>query len=222
MRFVLFFLILILSAPFAQASPVSDITAGIQKNYEAIRSFSADFEQTLIHQESGAKEQRKGTLLFAKPFQLRWETRKPQAELLVVNKKEVWDYLPDEETAWRYSPEIVNDSASIIQVITGQSRLDKDFAVTQESDDQGMNVLRLYPNEPTTQMVEASIWVDKTSKMIRRVRVLDFYGNSNEVRLTQFTPDAKMPSNAFSFTPPKGIAVEDLQGQTTPARPLLH
>ena len=44
---------------------------------------------------------------------------------MVITDKDVWDYLPDEELAYQYSPEVADDSRSIIQVITGQSRLDK-------------------------------------------------------------------------------------------------
>lgn len=71
------------------------------------------------------------------------------------------DYLPDEELAYQYSPEVVHDSRSIIQVITGQSRLDKDFTVEAEPDDNGLAVLRLYPKDPSPQLVEALLWVDQ-------------------------------------------------------------
>ena len=87
------------------------ITGEMQKKYES---------QRLVHQESGSEETRQGTLAFQKPLRVRWETKAPHAELLVITDKDVWDYLPDEELAYQYSPEVVHDSRSIIQVITGQ------------------------------------------------------------------------------------------------------
>lgn len=146
----------------------------------------------------------------------------PIAELLVITDKDVWDYLPDEELAYQYSPEVVHDSRSIIQVITGQSRLDKDFTVEAEPDDNGLAVLRLYPKDPSPQLVEALLWVDKGTKLIKKAQILDFYGNTNEVALTSLTPDASIKAGTFQFTPPQGITVENLMNQDAPERPLLQ
>lgn len=197
------------------------LSEDIQKTYEAMTSFSATFTQRLVHQESGSEETRNGKLLFQKPLRIRWETQKPDAELLIVSEKEVWDYLPDEEVAYRYAPEVVKDSRSVLQVITGQTRLDTDFSIEPEKDENGMSVLRLYPKEPSTQLVEAVIWVDNKN-LIRKAQILDFYGNINEVTLTSLTPDPAVPADAFRFTPPSDISVEDLTNQAAPERPLLQ
>lgn len=211
------------AAPQASSASGSDPLVGaMQQRYQDLRSFSGEFTQTLTHQESGSVEQRKGTLIFQKPFRLRWETVKPDPELLVVTEKEVWDYLPDEELAYRYSPEVVQDSRSVIQVITGQSRLDKDFSVSRQKDENGLAVLRLYPKEPTPQLVEAVLWIDPQSKLIRRAQITDFYSNKNDIVFTGLTPGADAPSGAFAFTPPPGITVEDLKDNPTPERPLLQ
>ncbi len=212
-------LLLSAGASFA-AAPA--ITGEMQKKYETMQSFTADFTQRLLHQESGAEEVRQGTLSFQKPLRVRWETKAPHAELLVITDTEVWDYLPDEELAYQYSPDVVRDSRSIIQVITGQTRLDKDFSVESEPDDNGLAVLRLYPKDPSPQLVEAILWVNKDTKLIRKAQILDFYGNTNEVSLTGLKPDAAIKADAFQFAPPKGITVENLKDQTTPERPLLQ
>lgn len=148
----------------------SDLTGRIQQRYATLNSFSASFEQTLTHKESGSVEKRQGTLLFQKPLLIRWQTAKPHAETLVVTNKEIWDYLPDEEVAYRYPPSLAQDSRSIIQVITGQAVLTKDFEVKDEGLEQGLAKLRLYPKEPAPQMVEALIWVDPASGYIRRAQ----------------------------------------------------
>ena len=152
--------LLLISAGASHAAAPA-ITGEMQKKYESMQSFTAEFTQRLVHQESGSEETRQGTLAFQKPLRVRWETKAPHAELLVITDKDVWDYLPDEELAYQYSPEVVHDSRSIIQVITGQSRLDKDFTVEAEPDDNGLAVLRLYPKDPSPQLVEALLWVDK-------------------------------------------------------------
>lgn len=214
--------VLLVSGMPASAAEPASIAEAMQKQYESMKSFTATFTQRLVHQESDSEETRKGILDFEKPLNIRWETKAPHAELLVVTAKDVWDYLPDEELAYRYAPEVVQDSRSILQVVTGQTRLDKDFSVESEKDQDGLAVLRLYPKEPSTQLVEAILWVDKTTNLIKQAQILDFYGNTNEVTFASLTPNAPIKADAFAFTPPKGTTVEDLTKQLAPDRPLLQ
>ncbi len=175
------------------------LVSNIQKNYETIKSIKAVFKQRLMHKESGSVEQRDGTLLFGKPLRVRWETAKPHPELLVITAREIWDFLPDEEVVYRYSPELVRDSRSLIQVVTGQARLDQDFKIKEEG----------VEKEPAPQLVEAVIWVDPEARLIRRAAIIDFYGNTNDVEFIELIPNAPLSGDAFAFTPPKGVEVED-------------
>ena len=193
----------------ASAAQAADIAATIQARYEKLRTFSATFEQTLTHKESGSVEKRQGSLLFQKPLLIRWQTDKPHEETLVVTHKEIWDYLADEEIAYRYPLELVRDSRTIIQVITGQAALTKDFDVKEAGQENGLAKLHLYPKEPAPQMVEALLWVEPSTGYIRRASIIDFYGNSNDVRFTQFKPDTSLKASDFTFTAPKGVEVED-------------
>jgi periplasmic chaperone LolA len=193
----------------ASAVQAADIAATIQARYEKLRTFSATFEQTLTHKESGSVEKRQGNLLFQKPLLIRWQTDKPHEETLVVTHKEIWDYLADEEIAYRYPLELVRDSRTIIQVITGQAALTKDFDVKEAGQENGLAKLHLYPKEPAPQMVEALLWVEPSTGYIRRASIIDFYGNSNDVRFTQFKPDTSLKESDFTFTAPKGVEVED-------------
>ena len=193
----------------ASAAQAADIAATIQARYEKLRTFSATFEQPLTHKESGSVEKRQGSLLFQKPLLIRWQTDKPHEETLVVTHKEIWDYLADEEIAYRYPLELVRDSRTIIQVITGQAALTKDFDVKEAGQENGLAKLHLYPKEPAPQMVEALLWVEPSTGYIRRASIIDFYGNSNDVRFTQFKPDTSLKESDFTFTAPKGVEVED-------------
>ncbi|MFT4300747.1 MAG: outer membrane lipoprotein chaperone LolA [Desulfovibrio sp.] len=199
-----------------------DMAVAIQARYEKLGSFAADFEQTLTHKESGSVEKRQGKLLFKKPLLIRWQTASPREETLVVTGKEIWNYLPEEEVAYRYPPSLVQDSRSIIQVITGQAALNKDFEVKPEGKEGGLSKLRLFPKEPAPQMVEAVIWVEPETGYIRRANILDFYGNGNEILFTSFTPDVSIKASEFTFAPPKGVEVEDRIESKVPEKELFQ
>ena len=206
---VLFLILLPQAARAADKARLNAMIKEVQRVYGAMEAFQADFTQKLTHRESDSFEMRDGTLLFKKPLFVRWETAKPHAELLVINSREIWNYLPDEQIAYRYPPEFAENSHTLIRVVTGQARLDQDFSVEEEGKEDGLLRLRLYPLEPTQQMVEAGIWVDPAAYLIKRAVILDFFGNSNEMRFSRLIAKPKFDAKSFDFTPPKGVAVED-------------
>ncbi len=205
MRYV--YICLFLLGMSLQAHAAS-IETEIQQKYQSISNMKTQFVQKLVHRESGSVQERLGELLFQKPLNVRWETKAPHAELLVINAKEVWNYLPDEEVAYSYGKDVVQSSRVLIEVITGQARLDKDFSVKNLGQEDDFVMLDLFPHEPTPEMVEARIWVDAQAKLIQRARITDFYGNTNELAFTRIELNAGLPKDAFTFTPPEGVDVE--------------
>ena len=206
---------------FAFGNPVAE---ALQKKYDGIDSMRAEFTQVLMHKESGSKETRKGTLLFKKPLLVRWETKTPSPELLVVSGKEIWNVFSDEEVAYKYPLSLVQDSRSIIRVITGQAQLNQDFMVENEGKEDGLTKLHLYPKEPVQALVEAIFWVDPNTSLIKKFRIYDFYGNQNEITFTSQSVGASVPASSFTYTPAKGFVVEDRTKETgaAPKRPLLQ
>ena len=207
----------------ALAAPVNPVVVGLQKKYESITSMKAEFTQLLVHKESGSKENRSGTLLFKKPLLVRWESKKPAPELLLVTDKEIWNVFPDEEVAYKYPLSLVEDTRSIVRVVTGQARLDQDFTFEKEGTENGLTKLHVYPKEPVQALVEAIFWVDPQSALIRKLRIYDFYGNENEITFTNQQIDAAVPDSTFVYKPGKGITVEDRTKQDSAVqKPLLQ
>lgn len=197
----------LMTVPQAQAK--NSLAANLQKTYEGINAMQADFTQVLIHKESGSREQRKGVLYFKKPLLVRWETKTPAPELLLVTKNLIWNAFPDEEIAYKYSLTLAQDSRSIIRVITGQASIAQDFVVESKKAEQGLSVLVLYPKKPSQSMVEAHLWIDPKTYLIKKLRIYDFYGNQNEMTFGRLDPSAKPADALFTYQPPKGYAVED-------------
>lgn len=211
---LLLFFFVLTQALIASSASADDLTSLIKNHYAGMVSFRADFTQTLKHKESGSVETRKGTLLFAKPLRINWHTASPRSEDLIITKDSIWNYIPDEAIAYRYNPSLVRGANSIIQVITGQSDLMRNFDVKRVGLDGGLQRLKLYPKEPTTQLVEATIWVDSMSGIIRKSEGIDFYGNTNTILFTSYKENVSVKNSSFTFSPPKGVEVEDRRNDT--------
>ncbi len=191
------------------AHAASSLEDDLQKKYQQINTMQTTFAQSLVHRESGSVEERKGTLIFQKPLNVRWETNDPHAELLLITDKVIWNYLPDEEVAYKYKPNLMQDMQTLIEVITGQAKLDEDFEVNKMGEKDGLAILHLLPYEPTPEMVEAVVGIDAKTLLIKKASIIDFYGNMNTMEFTSIKTNITLDKDVFNFTPPKGIDVEE-------------
>ena len=208
---------------FAQQAGAPNLFDAMQSVYAGMQAMRCEFEQTLVHRESGGKTTRPGTLEFKKPLLARWELAGASPELIVVSDSEVWNYLPDEEVAYRYSAAVLDRDNSFLKIVTGQANLRQDFEIASEAQaDDGSVEYHLYPFRPTQQLTELYLWIDSgqgsrgEAGVIRRVRIIDFFGNENDIRFTQCDLKARPDAAAFQFTPPAGVDVEDNRNNPRP------
>ncbi len=201
-------LCVILAAP--AVSRADDALVGkIQAHYQKVSSLSGEFKQILVHKESGSRTEQAGNLAFRKPLLVRWEVTTPRREeLIVVNAKELWDYIPGEEIVYKYPVSLVQDSRTMIKVITGQADLREDFKVKAAGREDGLNKLKLIPKEATQQITMAVIWVSDDGT-IKRAMIQDFFGNENDITFTSLDFDVPMQDSLFKFTPPAGVEMQD-------------
>ncbi|SHI69220.1 outer membrane lipoprotein chaperone LolA [Halodesulfovibrio aestuarii] len=178
----------------------------LTKSYGKAQTVAADFVQTLIHKDSGEKDVRTGNFVIKRPQLVRWVTDKPFSELLIVNKDAVWNYLKDEEVVYKYPRELADESQNALRFLLGDAKVDNDFYV-EDGEEKG-NYL-LFPKEPTANLTEAKIWVDESSGIITRLRIIDFYGNINDITFKNVTLNAPVNNLVFNFTPPNGVDLED-------------
>lgn len=199
---------------FAAAS--QDVTAladKVQKQYQNLTSFSADFVQVLDNAASKEKDTRSGRLVFAQPSLIRWETEKPEKELLVVGKDAVWNAFPEEKVAYRYSVEEVLGSKTMLRFLSGKGNLREDFHVQQEKDaPEGQAKLKLVPREAEPSLVLAYAWVDLKSNMLTRIAIEDFYGNINDVTLSNVKLNPSVAKEQFQYAAPKDYGIFDNTG----------
>ncbi|WP_031484026.1 outer membrane lipoprotein chaperone LolA [Maridesulfovibrio frigidus] len=206
LRFCLLVLIALLS--FGSTASADELTSDIQKTYDSIKSFKADFTQTLTNAASKESEIRSGKITFKQPSLLHWESVKPEPELLIVGESIVWDYFPDDKVAMKYRTKQIFNSKTMIKFISGKAKLEEDFVVENKGMEDGLIKLKLLPLEPETGLVLAFVWVD-ANKMLTKILVVDFYGNGNEVVLSNIELDPEVEDSFFDFTPPAGVDVDD-------------
>lgn len=201
--------VLALAAAPARAADVDAVVKAMQQRYETLGSFTADFTQRMKNAASGDEEERTGTIAYRQPVLVRWETKTPEPELLVVGKDAVWNYFPDEQSAYKYTAEQVLSSKTVLRFLSGKARLDEDFWVASQGRDQGWEKLELVPKEPETEMVQAYLWLDPDHALLQKVLVIDFFGNENAVTLNNVVLNPDLTDATFTFSPPADTNIYD-------------
>lgn len=209
MKKILLLLMFLLLPLSAKAIEYQELLDGVQKNYTNVESFEASFKQVLFHRESGTNQERTGKFLFKAPQKIYWETERPHAEVLVTNGQVLWNYLPDEDLAYQYNMDMLEASHLALKILTGQENLSDNFEISVLGSGEETMHLRMYPYEVDAQMVEAELWIDKKKEAIQKLKVVDFFGNSNFIEILSFEKNAEVEDSLFDFVVPDGVDVED-------------
>ena len=200
---------LVLALSGVWCAHAADLTDQIQKRYDTLQSFRGFFLQKLTNASSREVQERLGTITFVRPRFIRWETTSPEQELLIIGKDTVWEYFPEEETVYRYSVEQVMSSKTMIRFLSGEANLKEDFTVKDLGMDGEFRHLKLVPKEPEPNLVEGEVWVRPGQDMLEKIKLVDFFGNVNELELSGLELDVPVDPKEFTLVPPKGTEIVD-------------
>lgn len=191
------------SAGQAQASETAQ---RLQDRYETIDSFQTGFVQILTNAATREQEERFGRISFQKPLNVRWESTSPEEEILIIDEEKVWNYFPEERAVYQYETDEILTSRNMIRFISGQARLTEDFRVEDQGMVDDLYKIKLVPKNPEPDLVLAYIWSDGDG-MMRRILLVDFFGNGNELRLEDMDLNPELEDDLFTFTPPAGVDI---------------
>ena len=179
----------------------------IQAQYEHLQGFETEFVQVLTNASSGEQQRREGTISFAKPRHIRWETTAPESELLIAGPETVWDYFAEEEVVYTYSSDQVFQSKTMLRFISGEANITEDFYIQRQESENKWVKLKLIPKKPEFNLVLAYIWVDPETALLRQVLLVDFGGNGNKLTFTDIQLNPEFKDGWFRFDPPEDVTV---------------
>ena len=188
----------------AMASAADSARAELEAFSRNIQIISAHFEQSVIGAKGNRGEVSSGTLALKAPRQFRWQTTSPYEQLIVADGNRVWIYDPDLEQVSVRS-QGAEEAHSPLSVLTDLSQLDHEFTATEAGERDGMQWLKLVSKAKEPEFAFAELGFDQAN--LARMRFEDSLGNTTEIQFSNWQRDPKLPTDTFSFTPPKGVDV---------------
>ena len=189
--------------------PARELAAAIQKKYDGIRDFSADFTQV---SEGGvlrrkASEER-GTVFVKKPGRMRWNYKSPEEKVFVSDGRQIQLYVPADKQVI-VSPVPADDRAtSAVLFLMGRGNVTRDFDVSHVSGaTENTYVLRLDPKIRQAEYDWLQLTIDRKSLQILELTAGDREAGRSTFRFTNFKENPGVSDKVFAFTPPRGTDV---------------
>jgi outer membrane lipoprotein carrier protein len=207
-----FAVVLVAAVPLRSAEPsAAELAQSLQKKYDTIRDFSADFVHSY---RSGALRKQlteKGHLLIKKPGKMRWEYTTPEQKLFVSDGVKIYAYIPqDKQVVVSNVP--TDDAASAPGLfLAGKGNLVRDFIATLTDVPPGMpagtRALKLVPRKPQPDYDWIVLLVDQTTLGLRGLMSTDAQGGTSTFSFANLKENVNPADKEFAFQMPRGVDV---------------
>lgn len=183
----------------------------IAVKYRKAGSLQADFTQVTETAALKRKKTSSGVLLVHFPEKIRWETLKPDKNLLVSDGKKFWFYTPpfDEGEPGQLIEKKAGDVVSRLasHLISGAfEELSRNGDLIFRVSDAGDATHRTYSSKPRRggagTVSEIRVGINPTDKLVTRVELSHRDGNSSIITLSKIELGKKLDDEYFRFTAP--------------------
>jgi len=212
-RIITLFFLLASALPFNAVGGTGDVEREVKKleqAYESFKDMQAGFKQETTSGAVAVVQHAAGRVFFKKKGKMLWKYETPEEQLIFLDGKTLWFYLPAEKQAMK------NNFSTVPQHIVGdlfRGRIDilakfkACFAARGPQETTEQIMLELAPIEPDPTLSKIVLWIDPTNYMVRRTVMLDAFGNRTELIFQDIVVDQGLPDTLFVFTPPHGVDV---------------
>ncbi len=190
------------------AMPAS--ATGLERFQSFVRSTQsarADFDQKVVDRNNKLVQDSKGNFAFLRPGRFRWAFDKPYAQLIVGDGEKVWVYDKDlnQVTVRKLSHAVGSTPAALI---SGAADVEQAFALSEAPERDGLQWLDARPKDKDAGFERIRMGFSATG--LEAMELVDQFGQTTNLRFTNFQRNPKLDPGNFRFTPPKGA---DLLGQ---------
>jgi len=194
------FLVIGVSATLA----VTAATDPLNRFFTEVQSYQASFKQVVLDEGLNTLQESSGTLWIQRPNKFRWDYEIPYKQHIVGDGEQVW--LHDEELkqvtvrkmkgALGYTPAIL---------LAGGGRLQDNFTVSKLHKQGDLQWMQMKPK--TSDGGFDDIRLGFEGNVLRQMEMIDGFGQTTRITLSDNRENRQLRSSIFRFTPPKGVDV---------------
>ena len=193
---------------FSETSEQQALDA-IQRQYEKVSTFEADFTQRSYVKMMNQTQSVKGTVKIKKPGKMKWVYGAPDTQILISDGKNLWLYVPEEEQATKVPVESIYSSNTPALFLAGKGKLTRSFNVESVSQENQNILVTLVPKNEDQGLARLILHADKKNYQITGLTVYDKLGNKTEIRFSRIRINREIPEEQFQLKTPPGVEILD-------------
>ncbi|HEB75577.1 MAG TPA: outer membrane lipoprotein carrier protein LolA [Nitrospirae bacterium] len=194
---ILFLMASALLLPSPAAAP-----ARLKEAYKGLKTLEGRFVQVSYIKDLGKEETFKGVFYLKVPDRMKWIYTEGSSDEVYLNGKEMVVYQPSEEQAFISEVGGYGLGSTPLSILLGLEELERNFHLKA-----GDGRILLRPKAARSLVDSVELVLSEEGFPVRRIRLLDSYGNSTELFLSDVKRNAAVEDSLFTFTPPPGTAV---------------
>jgi outer membrane lipoprotein carrier protein len=194
----------------ADATP-AEFGGALQRRYERIKDFSADFMQSYRGGVLKRTLVERGRVLVKKPGKMRWEYTAPETKLFVSDGVKAYFYVPKDRQVMVSSAPSVAGASTPALFLAGRGHIVRDFTPSWGDVPSGFPAgsrgLKLVPKTPQPDYDWLMVVADPVTLAIRGLVTVDAQGGTSTFTFANLKENVGMADNAFDFKMPRGVDV---------------
>lgn len=206
----LLFIALLTPVRAATLTP-SELAAALQKRYDGVRDFSADFVHTYRGGVLRKEISEKGRVLVRKPGRFRWDYSAPEVKQFVSDGVKVYSYVPQDKQVVVTTVPVEDDASTPALFLAGKGNLARDFTATvaplPQGAPAGARALKLVPKTPQRDYDSLVVVVDAETFGLRGLVTADAQGGTSSLMFTNLRENVGLSDKDFAFKMPRGVDV---------------
>ena len=193
---------------FSETSEQQALDA-IQRQYEKVSTFEADFTQRSYVKMMNQVQSVKGTVKIKKPGKMKWVYGAPDTQILISDGKNLWLYVPEEEQATKVPVESIYSSNTPALFLAGKGKLTRSFNVESVSEENRNILVTLVPKNEDQGLARLILHANKKNYQITGSTVYDKLGNKTDIRFSRIRINREIPEEQFQLKTPPGVEILD-------------
>jgi len=193
-----------------EANPASALAGAIQRHYEQIRDFRADFTHTYEGGVLRKKTVERGQMAIRKPGRMRWTYTSPEQKVFVSDGVKFYSYVPADKQVYVATVPTGDEASTPAMFLAGKGHLTRDFTAAPASPagaPAGSVAIRLTPVKAEREYETLVLVVDRETLQWRMLVTADRQGGTSTFAFANLRENAGVPDREFVFTIPRGVDV---------------
>ena len=169
-----------------------------------VKSFSADFEQTLYGADGEVVQTSSGSAFLKRPGQLIWRYEGDGAQEIIADGKNIWMHDKElQQVTVNPLDERVNGTPMVVLMGTGD--LEEQFELSALGQSEDIDWVKLVPREAGADF--ESLFIGLVGEALAAMELRDSFGQATQIRFSAFNPNIDISDEEFQFIPPAGVDV---------------